>query len=143
MNEKVLKTLEYNKIIEQLALLAGSPGGRSRCLSLVPEHHLDKILQAQQETDDALMRLYQKGSISFSGIQDIRASLKRLEIGGSLNISELLQVCNLLEAAGRAKRYARNADTEEEKEDSLAPLFSTLEPCTPLSIEIRRCILSE
>ncbi len=71
------------------------------------------------------------------------ASFKRLEIGGSLNAAELLQVCSLLEAAGRAKRYARSAETEEETQDSLDPLFSALEPCTPLSTEIRRCILSE
>ncbi|MCI9625120.1 MAG: endonuclease MutS2 [Lachnospiraceae bacterium] len=143
MNEKVLKTLEYDKIIEQLALLAGSEGGRRRCLSLTPGHRLDEILQAQEETDDALKRLYRKGSVSFSGAKDVGASFKRLEIGGSLNAAELLQVCSLLEAAGRAKRYARSAETEEETQDSLDPLFSALEPCTPLSTEIRRCILSE
>lgn len=143
MNEKVLKTLEYDKITEQLALLAGSEGGRKRCLSLVPGHSLGEILQAQNETDDALKRLYRNGSVSFSGIRDVRASFKRLEIGGSLNAGELLQVCSLLETAGRAKRYARNAETDEDSADSLDPLFSALEPCTPLSAEIRRCILSE
>lgn len=143
MNEKALKTLEYNKIIEQLAELASSPGGKNRCLSLMPEYTLSKILQAQKETDDALKRLYKKGSISFSGTYDVRASFKRLEIGGSLNVTELLQVCGLLETVGRAKRYSRGEDADEETEDSLAPLFSALEPCTPLSTEIRRCILSE
>lgn len=143
MNKKALKTLEYDKIIEQLSLLAGSPGGRERCLSLVPGHRLDEIQNAQMETDDALRRLYRKGSVSFSGTQDVRASLKRLEIGGSLNIMELLKVCSLLETAGRVKRYARSAEMEEELEDSLDPLFSALEPCSPLSTEIRRCILSE
>ncbi len=143
MNEKALKTLEYNKIIEQLAELASSPGGRDRCLSLMPACTLSEILQAQKETDDALKRLFAKGSISLSGTCDVRASLKRLEIGGSLNTWELLQVCSLLETAGRVKRYGRGADAEEETEDSLYPLFSALEPCTPLSTELRRCILSE
>ena len=104
MNEKALKTLEYNKIIEQLAELASSPGGRDRCLSLMPACTLSEILQAQKETDDALKRLFAKGSISLSGTCDVRASLKRLEIGGSLNTWELLQVCSLLETAGRVKR---------------------------------------
>lgn len=143
MNEKVLKTLEYDKIIEQLSLLAGSNGGRKRCLSLVPGCRLDEINQAQKETDDALKRLYRKGSVSFSGVRDVKASFKRLEIGGSLNAAELLQICSLLEAAGRVKRYARSAETEGENEDSLDPLFWAIEPCTPLSAEIRRCILSE
>ncbi len=143
MNEKTLKTLEYDKIIEQLAQLASSPGGRERCLALVPSHLLEEVLQAQKETDDALKRLYRNGSISFSGTQNVRASLKRLEIGGSLNAVELLQICSLLETAGRAKRYARNAESEEGTQDCLTPLFSALEPCFPLSAEIRRCILSE
>ncbi len=143
MNEKVLKTLEYDKIIEQLSLLAGSDGGRKRCLSLVPGCRLDEINQAQKETDDALKRLYRKGSVSFSGVRNVGASFKRLEIGGSLNATELLQICSLLEAAGRVKRYARSAETEGENEDSLDPLFWAIEPCTPLSAEIRRCILSE
>ena len=73
----------------------------------------------------------------------MKASFKRLEIGGSLNAAELLQICSLLEAAGRVKRYARSAETEGENEDSLDPLFWAIEPCTPLSAEIRRCILSE
>lgn len=143
MNEKALKTLEFDKIIDQLALHAGSAGGRKRCLSLTPGCRLDEILKAQQETDDALKRLYRSGGVSFLGVQDVRGSLKRLEIGGSLNTAELLSVCSLLEAAGRARRYARSADIEEETLDSLEPLFTALEPCSPLSVEIRRCILSE
>lgn len=143
MNEKALKTLEYDKIIEKLADYASSPGGKARCLALRPMQDMDGIRTAQKETGDALSRLYRQGSVSFSGTRDIRASLKRLEIGSSLNSTELLQVCGLLETAGRAKQYARRSDGEQEQEDSLDPLFSALEPCTPLSSEIRRCILSE
>lgn len=143
MNEKVLKTLEYDKIIEKLSEHASSSGGRSRCLALTPMQSLEEIIAAQKETGDALSRLYRKGGISFSGTRDVRASLKRLEIGSSLNIPELLQIASLLETAGRAKQYARRVDGDSEQEDSLDPLFSALEPCTPLSTEIRRCLLSE
>lgn len=143
MNEKVLKTLEYHKIIEKLTGHASSPGGKERCRSLRPLTNLEEIIRAQKETADALRRIYRRGGLSFSGTNDIRASLKRLEIGSSLNIPELLQVADLLETAGRAKQYARSAEAEEGTEDSLRPLFSALEPCSPLSSEIRRCILSE
>lgn len=143
MNEKVLKTLEYHKIIEKLTEHASSPGGKERCRSLMPLTNPEEIIRAQKETADALRRIYRRGGVSFSGTRDVRASLKRLDIGSSLNVPELLEIASLLETAGRAKQYARSAEAEEGMEDSLDPLFSALEPCSPLSSEIRRCILSE
>lgn len=143
MNEKVLKTLEYHKIIEKLTEHASSPGGKERCRSLMPLTNLEEIIRAQKETADALRRIYRRGGVSFSGTRDVRASLKRLDIGSSLNVPELLEIASLLETAGRAKQYARSAEAEEGMENSLDPLFSALEPCSPLSSEIRRCILSE
>ena len=143
MNRKAYHTLEFYKIIERLASEAGSAGGRKRCMELTPMQDLAAITAAQQETEDALTRLYRRGSVGFSGTRDVRASLKRLEIGSTLNIPELLDICSLLETAARAKQYARQNEGREEDPDSLDPLFDALEPCTQLSGEIRRCILSE
>ena len=141
MNEKALKTLEYYKIIEMLENLATSSIGKDMCRRLAPCDDLGKIQLMQQETADALSRIYQKGALSFGGGKDIRGSLKRLEIGGTLGTGELLDIAGLLENAGRAKAYSRR-DTEEENLDSLDGMFQILEPLTPLSSEIRRCILS-
>lgn len=143
MNKKVYRTLEFNKITEQLASHAGSAGGRERCLTLEPMCDLGAIESAQAETADALSRVYRRGGFSFAGIRDVRPSLKRLAIGGSLHINELLDVCSLLETAARAKQYSRQNDGREAEPDTLDPLFSSLEPCSPLVQEIRRCILSE
>ena len=118
MNEKVLKTLEYNKIIDQLAELASSRGGKELCRALVPSDSLAEVQAAQQETADAFSRILRKGSISFHGIHDVRASVKRLEIGASLNAKELLSICSLLETAARIKHYGRQ-DTAQEQSDSL------------------------
>jgi len=142
MNEKALRTLEYNKIIDQLTEFASSRGAKELCKSLVPYDSLTEIEAAQQETADAFTRVIQKGSVSFHGIHDIRASVKRLEIGGALNAPELLSICSLLETSARIKHYGRR-DTAQELSDSLDSYFSLLEPLTPLSTEIRRCILSE
>ena len=102
----------------------------------------------QRETSDAAARLYRKGSVSFSGLSDIRGSLKRLEVGSSLNIEELLRVCTLLETTNRVKSWARSdnsqpVNNEEREEDSLEQMFSDLQPLTTLAAEIRRCIISE
>lgn len=143
MNEKVLHTLEYNKILDQLNEYAFSADARSRCQKLRPITDRAQIEQLQQQTSDALSRLFKYGSLSFSGVTDIRDSLKRLEIGGALSAIELLRVCSLLESAKRAKAFARSQDDNDQPDDSLTSLFAGIEPLTPLCDEIRRCILSE
>ena len=143
MNEKVLHTLEYNKILDQLTEYAFSADTRSRCQKLRPITDRAQIEQLQQQTSDALSRLFKYGSLSFSGVTDIRDSLKRLEIGGALSAIELLRVCSLLESAKRAKAFARSQEDNDQPDDSLTGLFAGIEPLTPLYDEIRRCILSE
>lgn len=142
MNEKALRTLEYNKIIALLTEHATSQSGKELCKKLKPSTDLEAIRLTQQQTGDALTRIYQKGSLSFAGNHDMGASVKRLEIGGTLGIEEFLRLCSLLEVAKRVKAYSRR-EREEEKEDSLDEFFSRIEPLTPLHDEIRRCILSE
>ena len=95
------------------------------------------INAALSETSDALSRVYAKGAVSFGGVHDVGASVKRLEIGSSLNTVELLHISSLLTAAARVKNYY------EDTTDSLTGYFHALEPLTPLNTEIKRCILSE
>ena len=142
MNQKALRTLEYHKIIEQLTEAAGSTLGKEVCRNLVPSVNLSEIQTWQRETSDALSRIYQKGSLSFSGVYDVRGSLKRLEIGSILGIDELLRLCKLLETCARVKAFSRR-ETDEEGRDTLDDMFEALMPLTPLSAEIRRCIVSE
>ena len=142
MNNKALKTLEYTKIIEMLAAHASSPLGKIRCEDLLPSCSLGEIEYKQEQTQDALSRLFQKGNINFGSAKDIRGSLKRLEIGSTLGIIELLQICALLDNTSRVKSYGRR-EKETAQRDSLDDLFDALEPLPLLNTEIRRCILSE
>ena len=141
MNKKALKTLEYDKIMDRLAGFATTPMGKERCLSLEPMNDIHQIRLAVQETTDAADRIRRKGALSFSGVRDILPSVKRLEIGSSLGIGELLSISRLLSAAARAKSFGREED--EIPEDSLTGYFASLEPLTPLNNEIQRCIKSE
>jgi DNA mismatch repair protein MutS2 len=145
MNEKALKTLEYNKIIQRLGELAGSSRGKELCLNLLPSQNLTDITRFQRETTDALSRLIRKGSLSFSGIHDIRQSLIRLRVGSSLNAIELLRISSDLDATLRIKAYGgyTGKDSDDEQADSLTDYFAGLEPLTPLNNEIKRCIISE
>ena len=142
MNQKALKVLEYDKIIQLLAEQATSDAGKKRCLELVPMTDKQLITDAQAQTADALSRIYRKGNISFGGLKDPGFQMKRLEIGGCLNAAELLSICTLLEITRRAKAYSRE-NRDDLPADSLDVLFAGLEPLTPLLEEIRRCIPAE
>ena len=137
MNYKSLTTLEYDKIIDRLVSFAASDKAKERLKKLVPMTDIHDINAALSETSDALSRVYAKGAVSFSGVHDVGASVKRLEIGSSLNTVELLHISSLLTAAARVKNYY------EDTTDSLTGYFHALEPLTPLNTEIKRCILSE
>lgn len=143
MNQKVLKTLEYYKIIERLTDCAASEPGKKMCRELTPSSDFNEIVQAQTETADAVTRVRQKGNLSLAGVRDVRDSLKRLEIGSSLSIMELLSVSGLLTCAARAKNYGRHPENTELPDDSLDEMFRTLEPLTNVNSEITRCILGE
>ena len=142
MNQKALKTLEFDKIIHILTAHAASEGAKEMCRKLVPYDNINDVERAQRETADALRRVYRKGSVSFGGIRDIRGSLKRLEIGGILGMSELLQIMSLLETAGKIQQYGQR-EADDTSRDSLDESFEFLDPVPTLASEIRRCILAD
>ena len=142
MNEKVLHTLEYDKIINLLVDKATSDPGRKLCRELLPMTDIEDIEKAQTQTADAFSYVLKKGSMSFGNTKDIGYSLKSLEIGSTLSIVELLSIAGLLENAERVKKYGEK-DREETPDDSLTELFEALSPLSDISKEIRRCIISE
>lgn len=142
MNSKVLRVLEYHKIIDKLTEKASSEPGKRLTAALVPMTDLNEIKAAQTETADALGRLFAKGSTSFGSNKDLGMSLKSLEVGSVLSISELLRIASFLENVNRIKTYGRK-ERDDIPGDSLDVYFDSLEPLTPLANEISRCILSE
>ena len=142
MNEKVLRVLEYHKIIDQLTQKATSEPGKRLAAALLPMTDPEKIRQAQTQTGDALGRLFAKGSTSFGSNKDLGMSLKSLEVGSVLSIAELLRIASFLENVNRIKAYGRR-ERDDIPGDSLDVWFDALEPLTPVANEINRCILSE
>ena len=169
MNEKVLKTLEYNKIIELLANKANSAPGKKLCRELVPSTDLGEIRRNQRQTADALRRLFRFGSTSFGNNKDLGYSIRSLEVGSTLSILELLNIASMLDNVARIKAYGRqdrndgraggrasgndrdsdrdrrggSPEPEDEARDTLDEYFELLTPLTGLANEIHRCILSE
>ncbi len=137
MNRKSFKTLEYNKIIDKLVSYAVTQAAKHTASKLEPMTDINEINANLTETNDAVSRLYAKGCASFSGVSDVRGSIKRLAVGSSLNAHELLQISGVLTAAAAHKNYY------EETADSLTSLYDSLEPVTVLNTQIKRCIISE
>ena len=98
---------------------------------------INDINHALAQTNDALRRIYAKGCVDFSGIKDIRASVKRLEVGSALSASELLNISSLLTCATHVKGYY------EEMPDSISDMFTMLDGITSLNNSIKRAIISE
>lgn len=142
MNTKVLTTLEYTKIIDLLTEKADSEPGKKLCRDLVPSTDLSAIRTAQRETKDALVRLFRIGSTSFGSNRDLGFSIRSLEIGSSLSMSELLKLASFLDNVSRIKTYGKK-EREDFPNDSLDAYFEGLTPMTQLANEINRCILSE
>ena len=142
MNSKVLRVLEYHKIISHLTEKASSEPGKRLAQALVPMTDLEEIRTAQIQTADALGRLFAKGSTSFGNNKDLGMSIKSLEVGSVLSIAELLRIASFLENVSRIKAYGRR-ERDDIPGDSLDVYFDSLEPLTPLANEINRCILSE
>lgn len=140
MNNKALKTLEYNKITDRLASHASSEPGIKLCRELQPMMDMDEINSALKQTSDAVSRIFRHGSISFAGLKDIRPLTKALEVGSALGMSELLDICSLLKVAAGARRYGVS---EDEAADSLSGLFNAIYDIADARREIERCILSE
>lgn len=148
MNKRTLRVLEYYKIIEQLTSFATCPEGKRICEKLKPSTDLMEIQKAQEETRDALARVYQHGGISFSGVYPIGEALKRVQVGASLSIAELLDIAKLLKVCENARQYGEHAQDKDEagvetRQDSLTFYFESLMPLEYLAREINRCILSE
>lgn len=140
MNNKALKTLEYNKITDRLASHASSEPGIKLCRELQPMMDMGEINSALKQTSDAVSRIFRHGSISFAGLKDIRPLTKALEVGSALGMSELLDICSLLKVAAGARRYGVS---EDEAVDSLSGLFNVIYDIADVRREIERCILSE
>ena len=139
MNKKVLKTLEFDKIIDMLVEEADSSLGKDRARRLRPSSDQSEIVALQAETSHALTRLFHHGTLSFHGLTDIRPSLVPLSKGGTLGAGELLRIGALLEAAKRAVEF----DKKDEETDFLSGRFNGLQTFPEIRQEIHRCILSE
>ncbi|WP_154958261.1 endonuclease MutS2 [Paenibacillus xylanexedens] len=139
MDTKILHTLEYRKILNTLIGFAQTSMGKKKAEQLEPNSDLEEVKRLLQQTDEAFTFERLKGSPSFGGIVDITASVKRAEIGGTLNPHELLGISTTTHAARRLKRQIATLH-EDEPIASLFYISDQLSEQKELEDAIRICI---
>ena len=142
MNQKTLHTLEFDKILSLLEEKAVSAPGKALCRALTPMTELGAIETAQAETEAALSRIRMKGELRLAGLRDVSASVKRLDVGGTLSTSELYAIGTLLDLSERARNYGAHEEAEPDP-DALEASFTALSPLPKEKRELKRCVLSE
>lgn len=103
--EKSLNILELPVVLDMLAAEAVTDGGKEACRSLRPSSDRLEVKNRLAETSAAKEMMVVRGSPSLSGIKDIRPSLSRADLGGSLNTIELLNIARVLQCARLVKGY--------------------------------------
>ncbi|MBD0380057.1 endonuclease MutS2 [Paenibacillus sedimenti] len=139
MNKKIIKTLEYQKILHKLAHHASTSLGKDVVEQLEPIGDFELVKLRLQVTDEAVNVERLKGNAPFGGIRDIRASLHRARIGGMLNPAELLDISTTMFGSRRLKRFVL-AVHEEYAIPMLKEQVELLTENKPLEDKINSCI---
>ncbi|MGE7688133.1 endonuclease MutS2 [Lysinibacillus sp. NPDC097214] len=139
--ERALKTLEYDKVRQQVATYCTSSIGKSAVDELVPQTDYEKVVQLLEEMDEGLSILRVKGNVPMGGIFDVRPTARRAQIGGMLSAMELMEVSSTI----RASRILRNFIDDIESEEAIEiPHFIAKKEAMPvltgLQHEINNCI---
>ncbi len=138
--EKSLKTLELPAVLDLLAAEAVSTAARDSARALRPSGDRAEVEKRLNETSAAATMMVVKGSPSFSGVKDVRASLQRADMGGMLNTRELLEIAGVLQSA----RYVRAYGTADRQEKSCIDyLFNSLQANRFLEDKITSSITGE
>ncbi|MDW7656016.1 MAG: endonuclease MutS2 [Bacillota bacterium] len=140
MDHRSLKILEYDKIIHELAGLAHSEPGRHLCTGLEPDCDLAVVITRQEETDDAVSVILEKGLLPLGGISDIRPAVNRARTGSQLSCAELIRIGALLRTVDRL-RTRLPADTPPTR--VLEGMISRLEPASDFAARIDEAIAGE
>lgn len=111
--ERALKTLEYDKVRQQVATHCTSSIGKSAIDELVPQTDYEKVVQLQEEMDEGLSILRVKGNVPMGGIFDVRPAARRAQIGGMLSAMELMEVSSTIRASRILRNFLEDLESEE------------------------------
>ncbi|MFP3664832.1 endonuclease MutS2 [Priestia sp. SIMBA_032] len=130
MQSRIFHVLEFNKVKEQLQKKVASSLGREKVANLIPSTQYEEVVKWQEATDEATTVLRLRGNVPLGGIFDVRPSVKRAEIGGTLSSNELLDVASTIYAARQVKQFIEQV--VEDKDLQLPIITEHIEKLMPL-----------
>lgn len=143
MDQKSLRVLEYNKIIDLLATKASSSLGLKYIEELTPKPDYKEVKDMLEETSEAQGILIKRGHVNLGGIQDVSDSVKRAEIGAVLDPGSLLKISDNLRAARNLKRSLTPGEEEDFNYPIIQSLSNSLYVYRDIEEEINNAIISE
>jgi len=114
LQSRIFHVLEFNKVKEQLQKKVASSLGREKVANLIPSTQYEEVVKWQEATDEATTVLRLRGNVPLGGIFDVRPSVKRAEIGGTLSSNELLDVASTIYAARQVKQFIEQVVEDED-----------------------------
>ncbi len=119
MQSRIFHVLEFNKVKEQLQKKVASSLGREKVANLIPSTQYEEVVKWQEATDEATTVLRLRGNVPLGGIFDVRPSVKRAEIGGTLSSNELLDVASTIYATRQVKQFIEQVVEDEDLQLSI------------------------
>jgi len=119
LQSRIFHVLEFNKVKEQLQKKVASSLGREKVANLIPSTQYEEVVKWQEATDEATTVLRLRGNVPLGGIFDVRPSVKRAEIGGTLSSNELLDVASTIYAARQVKQFIEQVVEDEDLQLSI------------------------
>ncbi|HEK4990458.1 TPA: endonuclease MutS2 [Clostridioides difficile] len=143
MNEKSLRVLEYNKIIDLLKKKASSSLGLKYIENLVPNTDFVEVKSMLEETSEAQSIIIKRGSVGLEGIHDIEDKVKRAYIGASLDPGSLIMIADTLRVARRLRNSLSSSDEEDFNYPIIQSLSNSLYVYKDIEDQIYNAIISE
>lgn len=144
IDNKTLITLEYDKILVELTELAQTAPGRKQCEELRPSDNYDEVMLLQQETDQAVKVIFERGLLPLSGISEISPSVDRTRTGSVLGTTELLRIASFLRATARVRaQLPEDISQSDEQPWLIYDRIRQLTALKPLLVRLDECIAGE
>lgn len=137
---KDYKSLELDKILQQLANETTCADAAALAAEIEPDTDLKHVARLLQETDDAFVLMAKFGAPSFYGMTNVTNALRRAQAGGVLNLPELLAVAGTLRAIRSVSDWRKKSESVK---TALDYRFETLQPNKFIEERISMTVASE
>lgn len=112
IKDKVLKALEYDKILNIVSGFAQSEKAKATVLTIRPTSDYDECVRLLSETAEATKLLYDYGVNPSFNVDDVTDSIRYAEKQSTLSIKELMSIVTVLRVSSEVKQAVCRSSVE-------------------------------